>query len=177
MNWFTSDWHIGHKNVIGFCDRPFPTLTEMHEALVSNWNERVKPNDIGYFLGDMSFSGVGLTEKYIRQLNGFKVLVRGNHDTGSAGRFINMGFDLVVPNYCIVIVKEEAMYASHYPFNCTRYPERCPEDKGQWILHGHTHSKQKRNGRQLHVGVDAWGFKPCSEEDLDKLRRSPEELT
>lgn len=25
MRWFTSDWHLGHENIIQYCDRLFPS--------------------------------------------------------------------------------------------------------------------------------------------------------
>ena len=32
------------------------------------------------------------------------------------------------------------------------------KDTGQWLLHGHTHDRGQRvHGRQIHVGLDAWG--------------------
>ena len=34
------------------------------------------------------------------------------------------------------------------------------EDDGNFLIHGHTHSKRRVNGRQIHVGVDAWGYEP-----------------
>ena len=45
MIYFTADTHFGHENVIRFCRRPYATAAEMDEALVENWNSRVKGND------------------------------------------------------------------------------------------------------------------------------------
>ena len=45
MIYFTADTHFGHENVIRFCGRPYTTAAEMDEALVENWNSRVKGND------------------------------------------------------------------------------------------------------------------------------------
>jgi len=57
--WFTSDLHIGHANIIDYCNRPFrdaggnPDVPFMNEMLVKNWNERVIPDDLVVCLGDM----------------------------------------------------------------------------------------------------------------------------
>jgi len=37
-------------------------------------------------------------------------------------------------------------------------------DEGQILLHGHTHMVDQRiHGRQLHVGLDAWGMAPVAD--------------
>ena len=48
MIYFTADTHFGHENVIRFCGRPFSCAAEMDEALIANWNSRVKGNDTVY---------------------------------------------------------------------------------------------------------------------------------
>ena len=50
---YISDWHYGHANVIAFDNRPFKSLLEMDEALVDRWNAVVSPGDTVYVLGDM----------------------------------------------------------------------------------------------------------------------------
>ena len=43
--WFTSDFHLGHSNIIRFCKRPFGNAHEMNEAIVEHLNSCVKPVD------------------------------------------------------------------------------------------------------------------------------------
>jgi calcineurin-like phosphoesterase family protein len=50
----------------------------MDEAMVKAWNERVKPTDKVYHLGDVVINRKALS--IMRRLNGDKVLIRGNHD-------------------------------------------------------------------------------------------------
>ena len=74
--WVTSDTHYGHANIIRFCDRPFASSEEMDEALIANFNERVKPGDTVYHLGDFSFAKD--PARVFRRLNGTIHLVLGN---------------------------------------------------------------------------------------------------
>ena len=81
-----SDTHFGHTGVCRFTHpdnpevklRPWDNADEMDEAMVKAWNERVKPKDKVYHLGDVVINRRAL--KTLSRLNGDKVLIRGNHD-------------------------------------------------------------------------------------------------
>jgi len=80
-----SDTHFGHAGVCRFtradgCTplRPWDSAEEMDEAMVKAWNERVRPNDKVYHLGDVVINRKSLS--IMSRLNGDKVLIRGNHD-------------------------------------------------------------------------------------------------
>jgi len=80
-----SDTHFGHekcctvfKRVDGNPLRPFASAEEMDETMIALWNERVRPSDKVYHLGDVVISRKYL--KTLSRLNGDKVLIRGNHD-------------------------------------------------------------------------------------------------
>jgi len=80
-----SDTHFGHKGVCHFTRndgvtklRPWDTPEEMDVAMVRAWNERVKPTDKVYHLGDVVINRKSLVT--MSRLNGDKVLIRGNHD-------------------------------------------------------------------------------------------------
>ena len=80
-----SDTHFGHKGVCHFTRsdgvtklRPWDTPEEMDEAMVKAWNDRVKPTDKVYHLGDVVINRKSLAT--MSRLNGDKVLIRGNHD-------------------------------------------------------------------------------------------------
>ena len=55
MIWFTSDTHFGHERILDFTNRPFGSIREMNDALIANIDEKVKPEDELYLLGDYSF--------------------------------------------------------------------------------------------------------------------------
>ena len=80
-----SDTHFGHAGVCRFMRddgvtkvRPWDDPNEMDEFMVKAWNERVRPNDKVYHLGDVVINRKALSTLY--RLNGDKVLIRGNHD-------------------------------------------------------------------------------------------------
>ncbi len=187
--YFTSDWHIGHANVLRFDERPFSNLDEMHEALIKNFNQYVPSHGITYFLGDMGLCSNGLLKSVIDELHGLKVLVRGNHD-GNFYSMYNAGFDLVIDKAQIVI-GNDIVTMTHCPLQGvfredttgmhgvvpgenwhkeTKHKNRYSiEDFGQFHLHGHVHARGESvngkkiiDGRQMDVGVMAHNYKPVS---------------
>lgn len=79
-----SDTHFGHAGVCRFTRddgsklRPWDDAEAMDEAMIRAWNERVRPQDKVYHLGDVVINRRAL--KTLGRLNGDKVLIRGNHD-------------------------------------------------------------------------------------------------
>ena len=39
--WFTADFHLGHKNIIRYCNRPFDTVEEMNRTIIERLNSLV----------------------------------------------------------------------------------------------------------------------------------------
>ena len=80
-----SDTHFGHAGVCRFLRndgitklRPWDNPEEMDEVMIKRWNERVRPNDKVYHLGDVVINRRAMST--LARLNGDKVLIRGNHD-------------------------------------------------------------------------------------------------
>ena len=91
--WVTSDWHFNHSNIIKYCNRPFKSVSEMNEYIVSEYNRLVQPGDIVYVLGDI---GMGNLDEIIPRLRGNKILISGNHDKLSVSRYVSIGFSAVL---------------------------------------------------------------------------------
>lgn len=191
--WYTSDIHFGHENVIGFCDRPFIDKEEMKEKIIENWNKLVNPGDLCIFVGDIFFYHTAEEMKNtLSRMNGRKVLVKGNHDL-TPRKMMNAGFEICVEEM-VMTISGERVIISHYPFKMDKklmfylkiksffkkmiglralkfekYHDRRPEDKGQFLIHGHTHSKEKSKDRMIHVGMDAWEYKPVNIQEISNL--------
>ena len=78
---FTADLHIGHYNAIKFDNRPFASAEEMDAEIIRRWNNKVGPDDTVYILGDVIWKTRNDDAvKILKQLNGQKILIKGNHD-------------------------------------------------------------------------------------------------
>lgn len=167
---FTSDLHFGHGGVIEYCNRPFHSIAEMNEGLISNWNSVVKEDDLVWVLGDLSFMRFGDFEPLANRLHGRKILIRGNHDKYSKAQYLKIGF-LEVLDEAVITFGRTKCRLSHYPYrqswwkrNVLRKKEdmryvarRPPKLSGEFLLHGHSHSKTAVRGRSIDVGYEAWG--------------------
>jgi len=81
MIWFSSDWHLGHKNIITLCNRPFNDITHMEETFIINQNAMVRDDDDYYDLGDIAYRcNPTYAVERLRRLNGKIHIILGNHD-------------------------------------------------------------------------------------------------
>lgn len=183
MRWFTSDTHFGHQRIIELCNRPFSSVEEMNESLIRNWNSVVHPRDIVYHLGDVALGTIADSLPLVGRLNGYKILVPGNHDRVFSGEKDRMR-ERFEPKYREVfreIWSEEAsmrladgtlVVLSHFPYEGDsqendRHVDKRPLDDGfSPLIHGHIHDKRRVEGRMFNVGVDVNGFVPVSEDQI-----------
>lgn len=88
MNYYISDLHFCHKNIIKYDERPFASVEEMNEILINNWNQIVKKDsDTTYILGDFVWGGYDKWRETILRLRGHKVLIKGNHDVNICSKY------------------------------------------------------------------------------------------
>lgn len=190
MTWFsTSDLHFGHARIIELAGRPFSSVEEMNEALIDNWNSKVGPRDLTFIHGDVCMGKRDESVPLIGRLNGRKVLITGNHDNcWKYGKNPEKWLPLYAPYFeristyeAITLPNGVVADAHHFPFTGDnhdedRYTQYRLKDEGQWLLHGHTHAKEKTSGpRSIHVGVDAWDFTPVAHEEIVGLMESMQE--
>ena len=174
---FTSDTHWYHKNIIRFCNRPAVDVEEMNEILIQRWNERIKPQDHVYHLGDFAFCNKTKRLEIIRELNGIKHLIRGNHDPDSNSWWTDAGFvwvrDYYVLRYHDQYENEEGeLQQYHQPIVLCHFPILSWENMhhGSWHLHGHCHgSLPATRMMRMDVGVDTNNLYPYSYEEIKKI--------
>lgn len=177
---FTSDTHFGHRALVEKGWREgFSSVAEHDECLVENWNDTVRPDDQVWHLGDFALGGEQNALAMVGKLNGIKHLITGNHDHvwpgnrtshRSQAKWLEAGWSSVQA-YGRRRVAGQNVLLCHFPYQgdhvgVDRFSEYRLHDRGLWLLHGHVHTEWTVQGRQINVGVDAWGLKPVSLEEI-----------
>lgn len=174
--WFTSDPHWGHEWVAGL--RGFESTAAHDSALLDNYHAVIREDDQTWWLGDLAMNKPDYALAQIGTIPGTHHLITGNHDRCNPlfrdshkwqSRYLQVFAS--VQAFARRRVQSQEVLLSHYPYadgtpdaDHTDYPRysqyRLP-DEGRWLLHGHTHNDEQRvHGRQIHVGLDAWGMQP-----------------
>ncbi len=135
MNFYTSDLHLGHANVINFDNRPFANVDEMDQCIITRWNERVSDDDTVYILGDVCHRNSKDSSWYLKQLRGHKILILGNHDNPILKNNSALACLDQVEKMMQVIDEKRQITLCHYPileWNAYFY--------GSWHIYGHIHN-------------------------------------
>ena len=169
--YFTSDIHFGHKWLLDFNKRPFEDEKHMDEFLIQNWNNTVPCDGLVFVLGDIGITDDSYISDIFMQLNGQKILIRGNHDDIYSEETLESIFSeiydlLEIQIYDTIEAKLQDIVLCHYPmFDWNNF------FRGTWQLFGHIHTrnlaefetvKNKLFPTQYDVGVDGNQFRPIS---------------
>lgn len=202
---FTSDMHFGHARIQEFQPLRWQgTVEGMNDWLVDNWNSVVGPDDTVWVLGDVAMGKLDNSLPVSGQLNGYKILVAGNHDRMSPAYHGNMsdekiaswtdrymdegGFDEVhIGTLSTTLDGFGIVDTCHFPYleiadhvddREAQYDRHRPVDVGRVLLHGHVHGAYGAitGPRSIDVGIDVpdWGFKPVEDRVLVDMINSPE---
>jgi len=192
---FTADLHLGHANIIKYCGRILfmsnkekdiyynllnksqekqrkfkisnSSLMKMNRELIRRWNERVRPDDIIFHIGDFCFKnssnkrgeGINKLSTYWEQkLNGKIIHLKGNHDRNNSTKTIIERLVIGYGGKRINLVHVPDFVDCNYEINFT----------------GHVHNKWKikriRRGETftdcINVGIDVWNFYPVTFEEI-----------
>jgi calcineurin-like phosphoesterase family protein len=177
--------HVGESLV--------PDTDTMNQTLIDNANEMVGPDDELWFIGDVAMGARSVSVPKFKELRCRNLfLVPGNHDhvhrmhkkwMKSVDLYEDAGFTIMGSQETIQIGRWSVLVC-HFPyFGDSQFEDRYtglrPDDRGQWLIHGHTHSHERQRGRQIHVGVDAWDYRPVAETQIEEIinRGTPSETS
>jgi calcineurin-like phosphoesterase family protein len=177
--YWTADWHLGHPNVIKYCERPFRDAEHMNERLIAEANSRVRADDTLIHVGDFVTRGrakgvEGLKTKwheYASRIVGRLVLLEGNHDEQNKTK--------TVGRHLICRIGSYRVFVSHYPTDSETQDPALME----WVhatchfaLCGHVHNHWDHkwihvtHGRpgflNINVGVDVRSMRPMSDDEV-----------
>ena len=170
MIYYTSDLHIGHENIMRLCKRPYDRIHQMNADIIYKWNQKVKPEDTVYILGDMffKFQDIQYVKDVLKMLKGKKILIKGNHD-----HFLNQinrrdYFDKVC-DYLKIKDNGRDVVLMHYPIE-----EWDGFFRGSYHLNGHVHNSDnglRKIDRRYNAGVDVNDFEPKTIDELIKRNK------
>ena len=141
MNYFVSDLHMGHENVLAFDNRPFKTIEDHDKTIINNWNDTVELDDDVCLLGDISWHNATKTIEIFKQLNGNIHLIKGNHDGKLLkNRELQSRFVEIVDYKELQLENGKGIVLCHYPIPCFKN-----HYYGWYHLYGHVHNSFEWN--------------------------------
>lgn len=174
--WLTADQHFNDPNIIKNAKRPFSSVEEMNAVMIQRWNERVRPSDEIFCLGDFIRAGgtkdMPAVSRILQQLNGQKWLILGNHDRKRKAITDNPHWHKVV-DYHEIKVDLGGEHKQRFILFHNALRTWTNQHRGSYLCHGHSHgSLFDVGGKTTDVGVDCHNFYPISVYDVDKYMRN-----
>lgn len=158
-NYFIGDFHFGHKNIIKFERIEFMSIEEHDAFIIAAINNVVTPLDTLYVLGDVGSLAP------VAQINGRKILIKGNHDKRSDAAYL--GYFAEVYNTPIYLNKR--LVLSHEPIMV---------NTDVMNVHGHLHGARLASSNHICVSARNIEYRPITEQMLQiKLSRLPVQST
>ena len=168
MIYYVSDLHLGDKNVFDVCSRPFISLRNMEYEIIKRWNSKVLDNDIVYVLGDIIGQNYPQAIEIIKQLNGKKSFVVGNHDLIMLDAIQESGVFESIEYVSLIKDNEKTVCISHYPLM-----DWIDKDRGAYHVYGHIHNKTYKNGKEYAFIKKYYSDKPCFNCSVDVTNFEP----
>ncbi len=150
MYFFTADNHFRDPEMLVVVPRKFKSVDHMDSVMIKRFNERVGPDDTCFILGDLfhKVSGGTKPEDILAQLNGQKIIIRGNHDN-------NNGVKTIMDSAVIEYFGQKILLI-HDPKDAY---DKCGFD---FVFCGHVHKAWQYRSFTINVGVDVWNYYPVS---------------
>lgn len=172
-NWYSSDIHFGHANILKYTDRgeTFDTVDEMNAEFVENFS-CIESGDNLLIDGDAVMGDRAFNLRFFDWISGRKTLIKGNHDNNhplngekKVEKFepiyaqffdeMHLELDAEIGGFLVKF--------THFPIIGDSHDEprhdnwRVKDDGKTVIIHGHTHAKEifSDHPRQIHIGIDS----------------------
>lgn len=137
----------------------------MNEAIISNWNAVVNPDDMVFHLGDFCFGKEDyMFDVYFKRLQGSIVFIKGNHDR-IAWRNKHKFF-AAHDSYHEVEIGGKDITLCHYAMRVWNKSHH-----GAWHLYGHSHGSlpDDPNALSFDCGVDCFNYRPINFDEIGPI--------
>ena len=127
--WVGTDWHVwsvGHTP-----HHPYQSVSNIRQLSDSYAND-IQVDDVFIYLGDLcdpAVTDLNELKRLVQNIPGYKILVKGNHDTETDYFYRDIGFDEV----CDVCIINQVAF-SHFPLKV---------EPDMINIHGHLHSEKR----------------------------------
>jgi len=170
--WFFSDHHFSHENILSFTDgntgeliRPlFTDVAHMDEYMLEMWNADIKPGDLVWHGGDITFDKKKFVDKILNRLHGKIRITVGNHDDikflAGLGRIEKLVESRRFDEFGFVYSHQQ------------KHPETLWNHRQQKFManvHGHIHQNPAPAGKYINVSVENTQYKPIHIETLRQM--------
>ena len=156
QRFFISDLHYNH---VACCERfrNMASVEAMNDHIITSYNAVVGPKDLTYILGDVAWHNA---KELLDRLNGYVVIVRGNHDSDKEWKTICTHKKVQVAKEGIYRIKIDGEDISLCHFAMASWNRSC---HGAWHIHGHHHDGWTLpEGKIMNVTADHLKFTPVS---------------
>lgn len=142
MNYYISDLHLNHKNVLKFDNRPFKSVEEMNKVIERNWNAKITNADTVYILGDVTWRLTDDIISMFARLKGHKILVLGNHDKKAIK---DHRFSTLFDEICCYKELSDSFANRQFNLVLSHEPQMMwnRQHKGYIHLYGHVHNSRE----------------------------------
>lgn len=157
MDYVIADTHFYDDSI-----KRYEGRTVSDEEIIERWNNIVSENDRVFMLGDFVHGGFEEVKNLVSILHGYKILVKGNHDTLTYKEYLDAGFDEV---YFYPIIVDGFWMMSHEPIYVT---ENAPYAN----IYGHIHnnpSYKDYSSRSFCACVERINYTPIPLNEIKKL--------
>jgi len=143
------------------------------KMLIHKWNQKVKKDDIVWFLGDLGMGNKEYLKSCVKQLNGNKKIILGNHDNLPKSYYEDCGFNVEAGKKRELIIKD-FFVLSHHPSQWMN-----PISSPYFYIYGHVHSQPQyltKTENSRCVCVERQNFEPIEIEEFNNYVESNEEI-
>lgn len=195
-NVYISDTHLGHANIIKYCERPFKDVWEMDRVIVSRLCEAEAEGHAIFHLGDVAMN-LTRAVRFVGWLSHPErhTLIVGNHDAYPKDNAYDRAFGRIVGTKKswrenVLLVEDELdgapvkvllshdpqrdlrgadinLYGHHHN-NIQRKPEHFPYEEWSWLL---------ESTRHINVSSELLDYRPRTLKELMEMRASGAWLT